>query len=1374
VDHEPSGDRVVEGRSPTPPGVPGHPAPIPPRAPLREEARRLAASLEPAMARRLGDRIRRVAEGRLRGPRARHAVEQARWEVEAIARRRSMPLDLTPPPADLPIAAVWSDLAEAIRRRRVVVVRGETGSGKSTQIPRIAASLGFGIEGRIVVTQPRRIAARAIAARIAAECKVELGGGVGYRTRFEDRTSPATRIEVATDGVLAARLGHDPLLRGCEVVVIDEAHERSLVIDLLLGALRRATRRRDDLRVVISSATLAAEPIAAFFDGAPILDVPGRRHPVEILHRPIEEPGDADAEAALLEAMASGIGEVLARQGGEPGDVLAFLPSTRAIDDLAELLGGRLAERATILPLHARLDAAAQDAAFRAPKGPRVILATNVAETSLTLPWVRSVVDSGLARVRRYDPRRRIARLRIEPISRASAAQRAGRCGRVGPGTCLRLYAEEDLARRAEFTPPEILRSGLAGLMLELHHRRLPPIEEFPWVDPPPPSRIEEARRTLREIGALATIVRGEEVIERPNELARRLARLPLDPRLARIVHGGLEEGCLVEAIVIAAALAAPDPRLGERAEPRSPTTEEAAPILRDPRSDFLSLLRLWEAWSSRLAEGASSRRRWARRNRLQEAALREWTAIARQVASLVRRSWRVAVPADLAMASSPDPVRLHRAVLRGLVSGVAAREAVESGGRSREAREREGDFVTVDGVRASIWPASSLPRDHGGLVVSAELVETERRWLRTVAPVRASWVEQVAPHLLSREHFEPHWIPETGQVAAWERVRLGAVTIIPRRRVPFGPVDPTAARQVFIQEALVAGRWSTRGAFASRNARLLEELAELEARSRRPHASLREQAVFDFFERRVPPEVHSGPSFERWRRQVEAREPKLLWMRAQDVVGEWLVPDRDAFPDELVVARTGGGRLALPLRYRHAPGSEEDGITVEVPIEALGAIDLDRLDWLVPGRIEEKVAAVLRGLPKDLRVRLQPMREVAAECARAIGSPSAFGVGSFWIALSTALRRRLGEGVEPSLLTEVPIEPSLRMRVELRGDAGQVLASSRDPRSLRAQWLPESRRRLDDRVGETASLARWTRERIARLDEVPIPLEVMVRLGGREVAMHPALVEHAEGVGLRLEDDLERALASTTLGLRRLFVDASRAAIEHHLDYHPRWSEAQAAWEGGAPDSTARRGSSSLTDAVIALTAERAFRIDPRAVRDSAGFEARLEQGERELFGQVDRVVASLADAGRRRATILRRLAEAAPVEWRASLAQASERLARLDPRHEAFVAELVEDLPRCLAALESRLDRLRVGGAARDLADASAIGAFEDRLRSSGLAVHDPRARRLRRLIEELHVATFADRLGTREPISIARLERAFGEAVSSPVRSPKDPAG
>ncbi|MGA0174130.1 MAG: helicase-related protein, partial [Phycisphaerales bacterium] len=463
------------------------------------------SSLTPDLRRRFSGLLRRLRSGRVAGRARERAIEVIRVAAEARRLREAMPIVVGPPPEDLPIAAVWDSLGKAIARHPVVVVRGATGSGKSTQIPRLCLAIGRGISGRIAVTQPRRIAARAIAARLAESCGVAVGTGIGWRTRFERRLSAGSRIEVCTDGVLAASLGHDPLLRDYDTVILDEAHERSVTIDLLLGALRHAVAQRTDLRVVIASATIAAESFARFFGEAPIVEVSGRQHPVEIVHRPIEGSVETDADAAVIEAMADGIEEAVDRQGGESGDVLAFLPTTRMIDELAETIRGRLGH-VPILPLHARLDQSAQDAAFREPSSTRVILATNVAETSLTLPWVRSVVDSGLARVRRYHPRRRIARLRVEPISRASAAQRAGRCGRVGPGVCIRLYAEEDLAKRPEFTPPEILRTGLAGTMLELAHRRLPPIEAFPWIDPPSPVRIEEAKRTLREIGAIETI----------------------------------------------------------------------------------------------------------------------------------------------------------------------------------------------------------------------------------------------------------------------------------------------------------------------------------------------------------------------------------------------------------------------------------------------------------------------------------------------------------------------------------------------------------------------------------------------------------------------------------------------------------------------------------------------------------------------------------------------------------------------------------------------------------------------------------------------------------------------------------------------------
>ena len=1362
---------MLESPSPNPDHEP--PGEIPAEATAAGEASvptgaGLAAldTLEPPLRRRFARVLRAIRGGRLSDHARSRAIEAIRQAAEARRGRFAMPMRIDPPPPELPIAGAWEALGEAIRRHRVVVVRGATGSGKSTQIPRLCLAIGRGIEGRIAVTQPRRIAARAIATRLAEACGVVVGTGVGWRTRFERRVSLGTRIEVCTDGVLAAGLGRDPLLRDYDTVVLDEAHERSVTIDLLLGALQHAVARRPDLRVVIASATIAADAFATYFGGAPIVEVPGRQHPVELVHRPIESASELDADAAMLDAMADGIEEAIERQQGEAGDVLAFLPTTRMIDELAESLEGRLGG-VPLLPLHARLDQAAQDAAFRTPKGPRVILATNVAETSLTLPWVRSVVDSGLARVKRYDPRRRVARLRVEPISRASAAQRAGRCGRVGPGVCIRLYAEEELAKRPEFTPPEILRTGLAGTMLELAHRRLPPIESFPWIEPPSPVRIEEAKRTLREIGAIefATDPSGRP-IERLGPVARRLAMLPLDPRLARIVDGGIEEGCTAEAIVLAAALAAPDPRLAERSEGRESAepdpSRDSDPHLRDSRSDFLSTLRLWQAWSAREAEGgSSSQRRWARRHRLNPAALREWSASVRQLTALVRRIWKVRLPSPLALPDSIDPVRVHRAVLRGLVGGVAAKVPRERSS-PREGRDLEGDFVTVDGVRASIWPGSSLPREHGGLVVSAEVVETSRRWLRTVAPIRASWVEQIAPHLLSREHFEPHWIPETGQVAAWERVKLGEVVIVPRRRVPFGPVDPAAARQVFIQGALVEGRWRTRGRFAERNAQLLASLAELEARSRRPHAALREQAVFEFFDRRVPASIHSGPSFERWRRRVESRRPKLLWMRPRDLVGDWIVPDRESFPDEWIATRRDGSTLRLALRYRHEPGRETDGITLEVPIEALAAIDPQRVEWLVPGRLEEKVLGLVKGLPKAFRVRLQPMKEIAASVAEALAGSTVFGAGSFWEALATRLSRHARERIEPAALAAVEIDPSLRMRIELRGAEGEVLEASRDLETLRSQWLPESQRRLDTRASKQSSLEAWSRDRIVSLDAAPLPITVPIDLDGRIVEMHPALEEHAGTIRLRLDADLDHALASTFLALRRLFTDAAREAIEHHLDYHPRWSEACEAWAPSDADSADDYGISFLA-AASRLVAESAFRIDPRLVRDARTFEARLEQGERELFGHVDRVVAALAESGRHRAALRQRLAEPSPSNWSEALAAIRARLVALDPRDSRFVAELLPGLPRSMAALGVRLERLRSSGPGRDALETAMLGSFEARLAATGLSTHDPRSRRLRRLIEELHVATFADRLGTPEPISPARLERAFDEILA-----------
>jgi len=1330
---------------------------------VSEEAKRLHGSLPELLRERFGRGLSEIARGRRRGRSAERLLSAVRGAVQRLERRAATPLRLGPPPGTLPIAAAWDSLGATIAAHPVVVVQGATGSGKSTQIPRLCAALGRGIGGRIAVTQPRRLAARAIATRIAEECGVELGTGVGWRTRFERRDGPATRIEVMTDGVLAAGLGRDPRLREYDTVIVDEAHERSLVVDLLLGSLKRAVEVRDDLRVVVASATLAAERFSRFFGKAPVVEIPGRQHPVEILHRPVpsvesESRGEPDREAELLEATAEAIDEALERQAGEAGDVLVFLPTTRAIDDLAESIAGRLGPGLPLLPLHARLDAAAQDAAFRRPSGPRVILATNVAETSLTLPWVRSVVDTGLARVRCYDPRRRIARLRVEPIAQANAAQRAGRCGRVGPGTCIRLYSEEDLAKRPEFMPPEILRTGLAGVMLDLAHRRLPEIERFPWVDPPAAVRIEEARRTLRELGALEPDGRGG---ERLNDVAARLARLPLDPRLARIIDGGIEEGCLAEAIVIATALAAPEIRVARRATESvetPPGREFAIDAFRDPRSDLLSTLRIWRAWSEQTGAGGGRRRKWCRRHGLRFLAMREWEATAQQVAALLARRGRLRIETPIRLGDSVEPARVHRAALRGLLGTVASLDREEDrrsrrqgpgGGRDRDGRPSEGPFLTVDGVRASIWPGSTLARQTPRLVVAAEVVETGRRWLRTVAPVRPGWIERFVPHLLVREHFAPHWVPETGQVAASERVRFGEVVLVRRRQVPFGPIDPVAARQVFIQAALVEGRLRTRGDFLRRNRGVLERLAELEARTRQPRASLREEAVFEFYDRVVPASIHSGPSFERWRRRAESTRPEVLRIRPQDLAGERPLPDERDFPDELVLDRIGAAPLSIPIRYRHDPGGEGDGLALEVPVEAIELLDPQRIEWLVPGRLEEKVAAILRGLPKALRIRIHPMREVVSEAAATLRRPERFGAGSLFEAIAHEVEEIRQVPIDPALLAASEIEDSLRFLVEIR-ERERILERSRDVAGVRRRWATSAREGLDRRGRGEATLARWTRDAIDRLPDDPLPIAVAIDLDGRRVEMHPALVLEGVRIALRLEPHLDRATAHSHQGLRRLFRRAVEEALAHHLDYHPRWAEVE---RGFAPVDGA-----DLVDAVCDLVCERAFRIDPREIRDRRAFDMRCGQGERDLYLHLDEVVSTLAEAGRRRLDLVARLEAPTPASWREAVAEIVARIRRLDPRDPAFVPDLLPGLVRHVEALSIRLDRLRGAGPERDRLDAAAIAAFESRLAAVEAGPFDARCRRLRVLVEELHVATFADRLGTSEPISPPRLERAF----------------
>lgn len=1310
--------------------------------------------------------------------RVREAVEaEIRTALAEQQARAAMPLRLDPPD-DLPIAAEWERLQTLLRRHRAVVIEGATGSGKSTQLPRLCAAVGRGIEGRIVVTEPRRIAARAIARRLAESCGTPLGAGVGYRTRFERQVSAATRIEVVTDGVLAAMLRRDRLLGEFDTVILDEAHERSVTIDLLLGAMRVALRSRRNLRVLVTSATLAAGPIAAFLGDAPVVSIAGRQHPVEIRHRPLEAEAEADdPEGAMLDAAAAAVESLLSEIDPPSGDLLVFLPGERQIRELAEQLGGRVPSGVELLPLSARLDPAMQDRAFAPPAGLRIILATNVAETSLTLPWVRAVVDTGLARVARFDPRRRVQRLRIEPISRASASQRAGRCGRVGPGICVRLYGEEDLERRPEFTPPELLRCGLAGVMLQLSHLRLGAIERFPFPDPPSPSRIAEGRRTLWEIGASEAAAPDERRAPREGlrltAIGRRLAAMPLDPRLARVVLGGLEEDCLPAATAVAAFLSVQDPRTPPRARAGEESPEATAlrsDPFRDARSDFLSILRLWEAWRGRGGESRRAAAAWCRRHGLHPARMREWSEVHRQLQELLHRRWRIGRGEE---ADGPiglaDPARLHRAALRGLVGLVAAREIDEgppAGRRGRRAAAPpEGEYLSADGVRVSIWPGSVLARQSPSLVLAGEIVETQRRWIRTVAPIRSGWIERIAPHLLQHERFEPHFLAESGQVAAWERVRLGAITIVPRRRVPFGPVDPAAARQVFIAAGLVEERWRTRGSFRRRNRRLLDRLAAVEARTRRPAAILREGAIHAFYDQRLPAEIHSGPAFESWRRIAERRDPTVLRMRIEDLAPELEWPDPAAHP-ETILLEGDGPPLRLPLRYRHEPGGERDGVVIELPIEALERFERlapPRLPWLVPGMLPEKVVATIRGLPKATRIRLGPAREAASAAMRAMR----FGVGSFAESLAEALARSVGEPIPSALVAEAAsrTEPHLRFGIELVDREGGRLDFRRDGEAWPRPWRQEARRRVDESTAEEASdaeIARWSLGPIDALPETPLPREVIVRSRGVAIPMHPAVEAAGEEgrVTLRLRSDPHEADAATAEALVRLFAREAREAISHHLDYHPLAATVLEAW----PDPRSR-------PRLAGLAAARCFDPDPAAIRSRGAFEQRLEQRLPRLFESVDRTIGPIADACRRGASLRESLRQPAPEAWRPAIGAIE---AELDRQLgggvlPAWPPESIDRLPATIESLRRRFSRVR-GGWPR--AEVEAIARLEgSRAAIAALPCH-PADRRRREVLEGIEQRLIAVSAPDLAPPGTPS-EAALGEAIAAMLAAAGMPA-
>ena len=1277
---------------------------MPPPRPQAE----LLAALDDCL---IADRVRlgrRLKAGRRPDPRLREAIAAARARRRAREARRPQ----VRYPAGLPLVACREEIQAAIAAHPVVIVCGETGSGKSTQLPKLCLEMGRGAAGCIGHTQPRRMAARAVARRLADELGRPLGEAVGFKVRFHDRVSPDSYVKLMTDGILLAEIHDDPRLLQYDTLIIDEAHERSLNVDFLLGYLKRLLPERPDLKLIVTSATIDPRRFARFFGDAPVIEVSGRGHPVEIRYRPRSRAEGAAADRDLPEAVAAAVDE-LAGEG--PGDILVFLPGERDIREAARALRRHHPAHTEILPLYARLSAAEQDRVFAPHPGRRIVLATNVAETSLTVPGIRYVVDSGLARVHRYSPGAKVQRLPVEPVSRASADQRAGRCGRVAPGICIRLYSEQDYQARPAHTDPEILRSSLAGVILRMAAMGLGEVEDFPFLDPPAPRAVNAGRRLLQELGAV-------DARRRITPLGRQLARLPVDPRLGRMLLAARAEGCLAEMLVIVSALSVQDPR--ERPLERRAQADAAHAEFHDPRSDFVALLKLWQAYQEQ-ARRLSQRklRAWCRERFLSHLRMREWQDIHRQLKR------QMAEQGDRPNTAPADYETLHRALLAGLLGQVARRD--------------EQEYRGVRDRRLAIHPASGLAKKKPRWIVAAELVETRRLYAHTVAAVEPEWIEAAAGDLVRRSHLEPHWERKRAQVVAYEQVTLFGLVLVSRRKRHYGPIDPRHAREIFIRHALVQGDYDTGAPFLAHNRALVEDVQALEDKARRRDILVDEDSLFAFYDGIVPPQVCNGAGFEAWRREYEAKHPRGLFLD-RDFLMRHGAPGLEAerYPDSLAA-----GPLRLPLRYRFAPGEEDDGVTVQVPLAQLNQLQARHLDRLVPALLEERLEALLKTLPKRWRRHFVPAREFARACLPAcLDDPRPLTE-----VLAERLAEMTGVRVPPEAWDEDRLPPHLRMRIEVLDEGGRPLAAGRDLEALKSGHGERARASFRERAGgegECRGRRDW--------DFGALPESVQVMRDGQALVAYPAVVDEGETVGVRWFDTAAEAARAHRAGVRRLLLLALGARAR---DLARQLPGLQTLCLHFAPLGEC----AALQADILAAACEEVFLQVAPPPRDPRAFRALLDAGRGRL-AESARALAELAGGVLARHHALAQALERAPADVAAAMEAHLQRLVypgfllatppRWRPR-----------LPVYLEAAGRRLERLALDPA-RDARRAAELEPHWRRWRERDEALRaagrqDPALETYRWLLEEYRVSLFAQELKTCVPVSPKRLERAWSEA-------------
>lgn len=1278
--------------------------------------------------------LRRRLRGLKRRTREGQPIDQGLaelWEAirksQALVEHRQAQVPTIRYPPELPVSERRDEVAALIRNHQVVVLCGETGSGKSTQLPKLCLDLGRGIAGCIGHTQPRRIAARSLAGRLSQELGTEPGTLVGYKVRFHDRIRPETAVKLMTDGILLAEIRQDRFLNEYDTLIIDEAHERSLNIDFLLGYLKGLLPRRPDLKLIVTSATIDPGRFAAHFANAasrpaPIIEISGRTYPVEVRYWPPEDEYAGERDDALQRAIAEALDE-LARVG--PGDVLVFLSGER---EIRETLHKHHPPSTEILPLYARQSPQEQARVFQAHGTRRLILATNVAETSLTVPGIHYVIDPGFARISRYSRRDKVQRLLVERISQAAANQRKGRCGRVAAGLCIRLYSEDNFAARAPFTEPEILRTNLAAVILQMKFLGFGAIEEFPFLDAPDTKLIADGYRTLGELMAL-------DDEGRLTPLGEQLARLPVDPRIGRILLASKDHHCLTELLVITAALSIQDPR--ERPLEQQQAADQIHATFRHPDSDFLTFLNLWRFLDQERARLSRNQfRKLCQRHFLSWNRVQEWRDIQAQLALTMREMGFK----ENQIAGNYEEI--HRALLTGLLGNI---------GHKEEQREYRG----ARNSRFYIHPGSGLFREAPKWIMAAERVEISRQYGCIVARIQPAWIERAGAHLVKRSYAEPHWQAGPGQVAAYEKVTLYGVTIVPRRRVNYGPINPSEARKIFLRFALVEGDFETRAPFWRHNRELIEYVRYLETKSRRRDILVDEEAIYVFYAQRVPSGIHSRPQLEKWLRMATRGDPKLLHMRLDDVMQRDAAEvTTQAFPDDFQV-----GATRLPLEYRFDPGASGDGITLTVPLSLVNQVSPERCEWLVPGLLEALLVALLRGLPKQIRRALVPIPETARRLVERL-MPSDRPLIR---AVAGALEAMIGVSVPEDAWDLSAVPGHLRMKFRLVDDQGRQVALEEDFSRLKRCYGGQ---------GQQVFLAEIPSHELERTgikcwDFEALPESLDLDRGGIRVRGYPALVDQGDSVAIRVLDSEAGAASAMRQGLRRLLMlqlgpdlRALRKDLPALNRMRLQYAKApQLPGQGKAQPAD-------LVDELMALILDLTFLEDQPPIRNRQTFASRLDQNRPQLASVARDVCALTGQILTRYQAIRRRLANTIQIHWTASV---SDMVGHLDALvFRGFLQQVpyryLDDYPRYLKALDARAEKLS-HAAGKDRQRIREMAAIHEKWQERSTAAreagrHDARLEEIRWMLEELRVSLFAQQIGTAYPISVKRIEARWRE--------------